>query len=141
MKHEVVKFNDRLSFTIIEMTEQKVLRVWYDKADDMYCYQYFDFTNDDDDTPEELSGRYVDDRIRVETAAEYVHAFNGTVDDLSINGKTPLYVFYNDNNSECVYIGVYNDDDTYSVIGAKYDSVIGSGAAGISDMFSMLLND
>lgn len=137
MKQETITFDDRLSFTLFELTEQKVVREWYDKEDSTYCYQYFDF-EDDDDTPAELSGTYIDNRIRVMTAGEFISQFECM--NLSIDGREPLYVFYNETNNEIPYIGVYNTDDSYSVIGAKYDHIIGYGEEGITDMFSMLIN-
>jgi hypothetical protein len=133
MKQETVTFDDRLSFTVIEFTEQKVIRIWYDKEDDTYCYQYFDFAVDDE--PIELSGRYVNDRINIVSADDFISAYGYTQNNLSIDGRKPICVFYNDTNSEIPYIGVYNDDDTYALIGAKYDNIIS-----LEDMFDKLIN-
>lgn len=62
--------------------------------------------------------------VKCMTAQEDCKRNDYDIDVLSLDGKTPMLVYYSDTDS--AYVGVQYTDGSFGVIGAKFDSIVDS---------------
>ena len=62
--------------------------------------------------------------VKCMTAQEDCKLYDYDIDTLSLDGKTPMLVYYVDGESS--YVGVQYTDGSFGVIGARFDSIVDS---------------